>query len=498
MGTFVPFALYSMKQAIEEGFILDVLKNYTTYQTYFELLKKVEGDPKYNRKKAERLLIGYVERHDHAIDMKVRIMVEHFEERMAGAIGGQAKAMIVTKSRLHAVKYKLAFDRYLKERGYSHQALVAFSGVVRDGGREYTESKMNGGIPENQTAETFKESEYKFLIVAEKFQTGFDQPLLGVMYVDKKLSGVNAVQTLSRLNRMAPGKSDVFVLDFVNTVDDIQEAFQPYYTTTVLSRSTDPNILNDLERDVFQFKLFAGHEVEGFVENYLMGATPDILNAALDVIVERYVALLPDEQESFKSTSMDYLRKYGFIAQIVTFEDPRLEKLFVFLKFLVRKLPSRKDPLPYEVLEAVDMDSYKVVKQQESTIALENQEGAIDPMGLGGGGFGVSEGIDPLSKIIKEINDRFGTAFGSEDKVILNTLSQRLMGNDALEGSIRNNSRDAAKIKFDALFSDELVTMLNSHFDLYKKLDENPELKGYVNDRIFDFVHRKVGEKVRG
>lgn len=494
---FFPFSLYSMKQAIEEGFILDVLKNYTTYQAYFELLKKIEDDPEYDKKKAERLLIGYVERHEHAIETKVKIMVEHFEGKIADDMFGHAKAMVVTKSRLHAVKYKLAFDTYLSERGYAHKALVAFSGTVRDGQSEYTESQMNGGLPEKQTAEAFKKDEFRFLVVAEKFQTGFDQPLLEVMYVDKKLSGVNAVQTLSRLNRMAPGKSNTFVLDFVNTVEDIKESFQPYYTTTVLSEATDPNVLNDLERDVLQFKLFAGHEVDGFVDDYIVGKSPDILNAALDVIVSRYGALLDQEKDEFKSKSQDYIRKYGFISQIVTFEDPRLEKLFIFLKFLVRKLPARKEILPYEVLEAVDMDSYKVDKTLETNISLEAIEGSLDPMGSGEDGFGVNEERDPLSKIIKDINDRFGTTFNTEDKVILNTLSQRLMDNVSLEGSIKNNNRDAAKIKFDTLFQGELITMLNSHFDLYKKLDENPELKSFVNDRIFDFVHKKVEEKVR-
>jgi type I restriction enzyme R subunit len=494
---FFPFSLYSMKQAIEEGFILDVLKNYTTYQAYFELLKKIEDDPEYDKKKAERLLIGYVERHEHAIETKVNIMVEHFEGKIADDMFGHAKAMVVTKSRLHAVKYKLAFDKYLSERGYSHKALVAFSGTVREGQLEYTESQMNGGLPEKQTAEEFKKDEYRFLIVAEKFQTGFDQPLLEVMYVDKKLSGVNAVQTLSRLNRMAPGKSDTFVLDFVNTVEDIKESFQPYYTTTVLSESTDPNVLNDLERDVLQFKLFAGHEVDGFVDDYIVGKSPDVLNAALDVIVSRFGVLLDQEKDEFKSKAQDYIRKYGFISQIVTFEDPRLEKLYIFLKFLVRKLPARKEILPYEMLEAVDMDSYKVDKTLETNIKLETVDGSLDPMGASGDGFGVNEERDPLSKIIKDINDRFGTTFNTEDKVILNTLSQRLMDNQSLEGSIKNNNRDAAKIKFDTLFQGELITMLNSHFDLYKKLDENPELKSFVNDRIFDFVHRKVEEKVR-
>ncbi len=420
-------------------------------------------------------------------------MVEHFVEKIVRNIGGRAKTMIVTKSRLHAVKYKLAFDKYLREKGYQYKALVAFSGIVKDeSGHEYTEQRMNGGISESQTAEEFKKDEYRFLIAAEKFQMGFDQPLLQVMYVDKKLSGVNAVQTLSRLNRTYPGKLDTFVLDFVNDTDDIKEAFQPYYTTTILSQATDPNILHDLERDVWQFKLFAQYELDGFVEHYLNNATPAILNAILDEIVVRYNGLLAEEQHDFKSKAQDYIRKYAFISQIVPFSDTKLEKLYIFLKFLIRKLPVIIDPLPYEILETVDMDSYKIQKKTEQKIVLENEEGIIEPMGVGDGTGLVNEEIDPLSKIIKDINNRFGTSFNSEDKVILNTLSQKLFKNQILEGSIRNNSKNAAKIKFDEIFDEELITMLNSHFDLYKKLDENPELKTYVNSRIFDMVVKRA------
>lgn len=492
-GKFYPFSLYSMRQAIEEGFILDVLANYTPYQTFFELLKKVQDDPEFNKKKAQRLLIGYVEKHEHAIDKKTQIMVEHFVEKIARNIDGKAKAMIVTKSRLHAVKYKLAFDKYLKEKGYQYKTLVAFSGTVKEtGASQYTEQHMNGGISEKQTAEEFKKDEYKFLIAAEKFQMGFDQPLLQAMYVDKKLSGVNAVQTLSRLNRIWPGKLDTFVLDFVDDTDDIKEAFQPYYTTTILSGATDPNILHDLERDVLQFKLFTQHEVEGFIEHYFNIATPALLNAILDEIVVRYNSLLAEEQNDFKSKAQDYIRKYAFISQIVPFNDTKLEKLYIFLKFLVRKLPVRTDPLPYEILEAVDMDSYKIQKKIEQKIVLENEEGVIEPMSTGDGTGMVNEEMDPLSKIIKDINDRFGTAFNTEDKVILNTLSQKLFKNQTLEGSIKNNSKNAAKIKFNEIFDEELIIMLNSHFDLYKKLDENPELKKYVNSRIFDMIVKKT------
>ena len=495
-GKFRPFSLYSMKQAIEELFILDVLKNYTTYETYFGLLKKVEDDPEFDKKKAQRLMIGYVERHEHAIEKKVSIMAEHFEEKIAGLINGKAKAMVVTKSRLHAVRYKIAFDKYLKAKGYPHKALVAFSSTVKDIDTklEYTETGMNH-FSESQTAEEFKKDDCRFLIVAEKFQTGFDQPLLSVMYVDKKLGGVNAVQTLSRLNRTTYAKSDTFVLDFVNETDEIKEAFQPYYTTTLLSEATNPNILHDLERDVMQFKFFSEFEVNGFIDEYFNGATPDKLNNIIDGIVLRIKNenLTTEELESFKSVGADYVRKYGFISQIVTFEDPQLEKLFIFLKFLIRKLPKRENPLPYEVLEAIDMETYKVQKGVDTNIALINEEGIIEPMGGGSSTKGPDEeDIDPLSKIIKEINERYGTNFSDTDKVILNNLSLKLLKSDILQGSVKNNSKDAAKIKFDELFQDELVGMLDNHFNLYQKLDQSPELKQFVQERVFEYVVRKI------
>ena len=496
-GKFVPFSLYSMKQAIEEKFILDVLKNYTTYETYFGLLKKVEDDPEFDKKKAQRLMIGYVERHEHAIDKKTAIMVEHFEEKIASLIGGRAKAMIVTKSRLHAVRYKIAFDKYLKEKGYGHKALVAFSGTVKDVDTklEYTEGQMNK-IPESQTAEEFKNDDYKFLIVAEKFQTGFDQPLLSVMYVDKKLGGVGAVQTLSRLNRTTYGKDDTFVLDFVNGTDEIKDAFQPYYTTTVLSEATNPNILHDLEREVRGFKFFTDFEVNGFIDEYFAGATPDKLNNVIDGVVSRINEenLTEEEMESFKTTVFDYLKKYAFISQIVTFEDPQLEKLYIFLKFLIRKLPKRENPLPYEVLEAIDMETYRIEKKGETNVQLENTEGVIDPMGSGDGKGVVEDERDALSRIIKEINERYGTNFSDADRVILNDLSKRLLMSEVLQGSVKNNSKDAAKLKFDQLFQDELVGVLDNHFSLYQKLDQSPELKKFVQERVFEYVVKKMNK----
>ncbi len=256
-GNYTPFSLYTMRQAIEEKFILDVLNNYTTYKTYFSLLKTVEDDPRYDRAKANTLLKWFVDLHEHGIERKVAIMVEHFAQHVANQIGGKAKAMIVTRSRLHAVRYKLASDRYLKDKGYPYKTLVAFTGKVKDG-IEYSETGMNTtsdgkSIPEKATAKAFKQDKYRFLIVANKFQTGFDQPLLHTMYVDKKLGGVNAVQTLSRLNRIHPGKNDTMVLDFANEADQIQKAFEDYYDRTILSEGTDPNLLYDLQTQLGDF-----------------------------------------------------------------------------------------------------------------------------------------------------------------------------------------------------------------------------------------------------
>ncbi|HEX9639707.1 MAG TPA: type I restriction endonuclease, partial [Candidatus Krumholzibacteria bacterium] len=298
---FAPFHLYSMRQAIEEGFILDVLANYATYKAYWRLLKKVEDDPRYDRKKAEYLLKSFVELHPHAIGEKVKICVEHFAAKVQGEVAGKAKAMIVTRSRLHAVRYRLAVDKYLAERGYSFKALVAFSGTVQDGGQSYTESGING-FPEGQTAKTFERTDYRFLIVANKFQTGFDQPLLHTMYVDKKLGGVGAVQTLSRLNRtLPPDKKGTMVLDFANESDEIKAAFEPYYETTLLSEATDPNLLYEIQTRLGAFPVYTEADVEAFAKVYFdPKATQDRLYAVLAPVVERFGALPEEEQHDFR------------------------------------------------------------------------------------------------------------------------------------------------------------------------------------------------------
>jgi type I restriction enzyme, R subunit len=348
-GKFEPFHLYSMRQAIEEGFILDVLTNYSTYTAYWRLLKKIEDDPRYDRKKAEYLLKSFVDLHPHAIAEKVRICVEHFAAQVQGEIGGKAKAMIVTRSRLHAVRYRLAIDKYLAERGYPFKALVAFSGTVPDGGQSYTEANMNR-FPEAQTAKTFEGPEYRFLIAANKFQTGFDQPLLHTMYVDKKLGGVNAVQTLSRLNRTHPEKNGTMVLDFANEADEIRAAFEPYYETTLLSEATDPNLLYEVQTRLGAFPVYTEADVNDFARVYFDPRTTlDRLYSALAPMVERFNALSEDEKEGFRGQLTDYVRLYAFLSQILTFADADLEKLYVFPRHLRRLLPADRADLPREV-----------------------------------------------------------------------------------------------------------------------------------------------------
>lgn len=493
-GSYVPFSVYSMRQAIEEGFILNTLKNYTTYKTYFNLLKKAENDPEYQKSKAQRLMVNYVDLHEHTVGMKVRIIGEHFLSQIKSMTGGKAKAMIVTKSRLHAVRYKIAMDTWLRENNIPIKALVAFSGTVRDGGLDYTESGMNNGVPETNTAREFAKDEYKFLIVAEKFQTGFDQPLLTTMYVDKKLSGVNAVQTLSRLNRTHPDKEDVFVLDFVNETDDIKNAFQPYYQTTILSEGTDPNILHNLQHDILQTHLFTEQEVGELAKMYLRNATPNIINSFLDQIVERFVSLEPEQQEELRGKILDYVRKYAFLSQILTFTDSGLEKLYIFLRILRLKLPLIPTELPLEVLEKIDLESIKIPRISSSSIELEAENLDLEPMG--GSKRGKSTGEhDFLSKILKEVNERFGTEFSDDDRLILNSLSSRLLQNKKLQGTVINNPKDAAMIRYEKMYQDEKIEMLNTHYSLYSKLDRNKEIDDYVKKRIFDFIYKNLIEE---
>ena len=481
-----------MRQAIEEGFILDVLENYTTYQVYWSLLKKSESDPHFDRSKASYLLRSFVDLHEHAIQKKVEIMLGHFHERVTRQIDGRAKAMIVTRSRLHCVRYKLAVDRYLKEQGWPWRALIAFSGDVDDGGAKHTEASMNG-FPEAQTAETFKRPEYRLLIVAEKFQTGFDQPLLHTMYVDKKLSGVNAVQTLSRLNRTHPGKSDTLVLDFANDADEIQKAFQPYFEKTILLAPTEPNLLYDLQRELGEFHLYSDADVEAFARLYFAPKTShDRYYAALRPVVDRFAGLGAEEAAAFRSKLGDYVRLYAFLSQVLTFVDASLEKLYVFARLLRRYLPAGRDELPREIQQHIDMESYRVRQTRSGKIALERGQSELEPIGANPAQAVTPPDIEPLSQIIRELNERFGTDFGADDRVVIQQLEQKLAGNEALAASIRANVPENARLTFDHVVTDELQEMVETNFGFYKRVTDDQAFAKFFLDWLFERLRTAV------
>ena len=485
-GSFTPYHLYSMRQAIEEGFILDVLESYTTCRAYWRLLKTIEDDPRYDKSKASYLLRSFVDLHPHAIDEKVRIMVEHFTGKSQSEIGGRAKAMIVTRSRLHAVRYKLAVDRHLAELGNPFKTLVAFSGTVQDGGQSYTEARMNS-IPEAQTARIFETPEYRMLIVANKFQTGFDQPLLQTMYVDKKLGGVNAVQTLSRLNRTHPDKPGTMVLDFANEADDIRAAFQPYYETTILSEATDPNLLYEIQTRLKTFPVFTDEDVDAFAGVFFQaGSTQAQLYAALAPSVQRFSDLQEDERQDFRGQVTDYVRLYSFLAQVITFLDADLEKLYVFARHLRRLLKVDREELPLEIQRNIDMESYRIQQTGSGKVALERNGDKLDPVRTKEQGASTPEELEALSRIIADLNDRFGIELGPEHRITLGRMMERLEEDPALEVATKVNTLENVRITFDHKVEQVIQEIVDLNFELYKRITDDHAFGEVVKNHLFD------------
>ncbi|MCP9850842.1 RNA-binding domain-containing protein [Cyanobium sp. Morenito 9A2] len=499
-GTFAPFHLYSMRQAIEERFILDVLANYTTYTAYWRLLKKVDDDPRYDKRKAEYLLKSFVELHPHAIGEKVRICVEHFATSVQDQIGGMAKAMVVTRSRLHAVRYKLAIDRYLAERGYPFKSLVAFSGTVQDGGKGYTESGMNG-LPEAQTASTFEQAEFRFLIVANKFQTGFDQPLLHSMYVDKKLGGVGAVQTLSRLNRTHPKKAGTLVVDFANEADAIKAAFEPYFEATLLSEATDPNLLYEIETRLADFPVYTPADIHAFAELFFNPkATQDGLYQVLMPLLDHFEGLGIDERHEFRSQLTDYVRLYAFLAQVIPFTDADLEKLYQFARYLRRLLPADQLELPLEVQQNIDMESYRIQETSRGAIPLDRGNGVLQPVGTKGPHGPAPEELETLSRIVAELNERFGLNLGPEHRITLGQMMERLADDVALEAAARVNTRENVRLTFDQKVENVIQDIVDSNFDLYKRITDDAAFGETVKNFLFDQYlrgHRNAEELIK-
>jgi type I restriction enzyme R subunit len=495
-GSYAPFDLYSMRQAIDEGFILDVLQNYTTYTDYFHLLKRIEDDPRYDTKRASRLLKSFVSVHEHTIGTKVEIMAEHFADKVRHRIAGRAKAMVVTRSRLHAVRFKRAFDAYLSDQGYPYDALVAFSGTVEDQGGEYTERSMNG-FPDSRTAKRFESDRYRFLVVANKYQTGFDEPLLHTMYVDKKLGGVNAVQTLSRLNRQHPAKEETMVLDFENDAESIQEAFQPYYERTTLQEGTDPNLLYDLEHQIREYGIITDTDLDDFAHIWHADdGKQKNLHAILDRCVERYKTASEDEQTDFRRRISKYVRLYAFLAQVVPFEDVELEKLYILAKPLLSKLLALLDPadVPKELLQYVDIDSYRIQQTSTGDVGLEPDQTPLPPQketDASGGSSDTDE--EPLSKILARLNERFGYDFDEDDKVFIEQLQKNVRERQAVQKSIEVNNERDARLTFDNVAEDELQEMIDRNFTLYKKITDN-EAFGRM---LFDFLFHQTLDDVR-
>ncbi len=488
-GSFRPFSLYTMRQAIEEGFILDVLRNYTTYDQYWALLKKVEDDPTFDGTKAKSLLRRFVSSNERTIAKKVALMVEHFQSTVSGKLGGKAKAMIVTSSRLHAVRYRLAMDAHLQSLGNPFKALVAFTDVVKDSkdGQEYTEARMNG-FPEAATGDRFEGDEYRILIVASKFQTGFDQPKLVAMYVDKKLSGVTCVQTLSRLNRTMVGKEETFVLDFENSAEDIEKSFQPFYDRVTLSKGTDPNELYNIRTDLEKFGVHEESEVEAFAGLWFASKrSVEKLHAAADPVAKRWLAEPEEAQVDYKSKARDFVKLYAFLSGLVSIHDPGLEKLFVFLRFLLPKLPGKTGALPLEVLGMVDMEKLAVRKNEKKDIALQRGEVREDPLKYGGGAALNEEDHEALSKIIEDLNTRFNTSFTDDEVMVIKQLEKKIGEDEALRQQLKNGARHAVEATFRQVAENAFEDLINENFAFYKKVSDDAEVSKEFFNRLFEW-----------
>jgi type I restriction enzyme R subunit len=492
-----PFHGYTMKQAIQEGFILDVLRNYTPVASYYRLAKTVPDDPEFDTKKARTKLRRYVESHEQAIRQKAEIMVDHFADRVIAhrKIGGDARAMVFTSGIERAIQYFHAFEAYLREQKSPYRSIVAFSGEHEDAGKQVTEATLNG-FPSNKITDRFQEDPYRFLIVADKFQTGYDEPLLHTMYVDKTLSGIKAVQTLSRLNRAHPKKHDTFVLDFANDSETIQKSFEPYYRTTILSEETDPNKLHDLKATLDGYQIYFWAQVEQLLQLYLTGAGRDQLDPILDACVAGYNADLDEDgQVDFKGKAKAFVRTYGFLGAILPFNNASWEKLSVFLNFLIPKLPApREDDLSKGILEAIDMDSYRPEVQAAIAITLPDQNAEIGPVPTSGGGSKPEPELDHLSNIVKAFNDQFGNIDWKDGdkirKVIAEEIPAKVAADKAYQNAQKHSDRQNARIEHDKALGRVVTDLLADHTELFKQFSDNPSFKKWLADTIFSSTYQ--------
>jgi len=490
-----PFHGYTMKQAIQEGFILDVLRNYTPVASYYRLAKTIEGDPEFDVKKARKKLRRYVENHRKAIRDKAEIMVDHFLEQVIGQnkIGGQARAMVVTGSIQRAIQYFFAFRDYLAEIKSPHKAIVAFSGEPEYEGERVSEAKLNG-FPSNDIADKIQEDPYRFLICADKFQTGYDEPLLHTMYVDKVLSGIKAVQTLSRLNRAHPKKHDVFVLDFQNDTDTIEQAFADYYRTTILSKETDPNKLHTLKAEMEQHQVYSPEQIDALVQLYLGGADRDQLDPILDACVAVYVNDLDEDQQvDFKGNAKAFARTYDFLATILPYGVQDWEKLSIFLNFLIPKLPAPvEEDLAKGILEAIAMDSYRAEKKATMAIALPDADAEIEPVPTSGGGRKAEPELDRLSNILKAFNDQFGGLFADAKRMegrITDEIPKKVSADQAYQNAKKHSDRQNARIEHDKALKRVITALFADDAQLFKQFQDNESFRHWLTDTVFELTY---------
>ena len=497
---FRPFHVYTMKQAIQEGFILDVLANYTPVDSYYRLTKTVEDDPSFDKKKAQKKLRAFVESNTHTIARKAKIMVDHFHTHVIGKnkIGGKARAMVVTASRTRCLEYFDAINKCLAKRKSPYKAIIAFSGTLDDPARGQVTSEMLNGFPDSEIPRVFKRDPYRLLIVADMFQTGFDEPLLHTMYVDRVLYGVKAVQTLSRLNRCHPLKYDTFVLDFANQPADIAAAFAPFYRTTLLSGETDPNKLYDLEEIMETYNVFSEEDVERLLHLYLHDAERDRLDPILDVCAAAYKDLGLEDQIKFKSAAKSFVRTYGFLSLILPKGNPEWERLSIFLNLLLPKLPSpQENDLSQGILDVIDLESYRNEVRDTIAIALPDEDAEIPPVPTSTSPHISNPELEFLSAILNNFNDLFGNIqWSNEDNVKqqLLRIPEMVSQNEAYQNAMKNSDRENARLESNNALQNVMLQIMQDNIELYKQFLDNPSFRQSLSDRVFALTYNKEGK----
>lgn len=501
-----PFHEYTMRQAIEEGFIMDVLQNYTTYKRFFGLVKQIENDPEVPRKKAAKALTRYLELHPVNIEQVVSVIIEHFRLHVMHELGGRAKAMVVTGSRLAAVKYKLAFDRYIKDNAYSGiRSLVAFSGSVEDPDdprSSYTEVAMNEGLAESELPEAFERDDYRVLLVAEKYQTGFDQPLLQTMYVVKRLAGVQAVQTLSRLNRMAPGKARTFVLDFANEEDDIYKAFKPYYEATPIGEHADPHRLSELQHKLFEWAVFTPQDVNAFAAVWYQhtrdhsASQHKIMNSVLDAVVQKFMHEEEARQETFRGQLTAYRNLYAFLSQIIPYQDSELERFYAFVRNLLLKLPPPGDGKAFVLDDEVALRYFRVQQMSDGSIELDcgQADPLKGPMDVGTAGF--AEEAVALSTLVGKLNERFGTDFTEADQLFFDQIRASAEEDEKIVEAARANNLANFSSYLERMLDDLFIDRMEGNEEIFSRVMTDKEFRAIAHGHLAREIFKRVREKI--